>query len=67
MPIYTYEYQIKYGKGQGIVVAKSRKKAVELVKESPYYINNSSGGRLKLTVIKLSNGKPQIYDFSWSE
>jgi len=57
---------MSYGRGQGIVIAKSRRMARELV-ESTSSFETGSDGPVKLEAIKLRSGKQQLFDFSWSE
>ena len=61
LKLFNYEYDIPYGRGQGVILAKTKKEANELLHYAPY----SPVINLELTEIDLSES--QIIDHSWSE
>jgi len=61
MKLFKYTYDISYGQGCGIVLAKTREKAIEMIKQKPYC------GIKDLEVEEVDIKVSQIIDHSWSE
>ena len=62
MKIFTYDFFIHYGSGQGIVYAVDEKQALELVKQSTFYTEDES-----ITLTEIVPKVGEIFDFSWVE
>jgi hypothetical protein len=61
MKLFKYTYDISYGQGCGIVLAKTKEKAIEMIEEKPYH------GIKDLEVEEVDIKISQIIDHSWSE
>ena len=61
MKIFEYSYYIHYGNGCGIVIAKTKELALEMVMKNPY----ASPKDLELKEIDKSVS--QVVDHSWCE
>jgi len=61
MKVFTYEYDIRYGQGAGVVVAGTKEEAIEIINHELYCTVED----LKVTELDIS--KPTIVDMSWEE
>ena len=62
MKIFEYSYHINYGNGCGIVIAKTKELAIEMVMKNPYAspIEN-------LELKEIDKSVSQVVDHSWCE
>lgn len=58
---FEYYYIISYGKGCGIVFAKTKEDAIAIINRDPYATIED------LEVNEVDISKPCIFDHSWSE
>jgi len=61
MKLFKYSYDIPYGQGCGVVIAKTKEEAIEMIKQKPYY------GIKDLEIEEVDINVSQIIDHSWSE
>ncbi|MFA5247913.1 MAG: hypothetical protein WCX79_00570 [Candidatus Paceibacterota bacterium] len=61
MKLFKYAYDISYDQGCGVVLAKTKETAIEMIKQKPYY------GVKDLEVEEVDIKVSQIIDHSWSE
>ena len=62
MKVYTYKFPVAWGQGQGVVVASSKEKAIEEIKETDFHYQ---GQEIVLTVVDTR--KKSITINSWAE
>jgi len=70
MKIFTYEFDVVYGTGQGIVCADDEQKAIELIKENDgyykeYNLKYEKNHDIILTEIELKNN--DVISYSYTE
>jgi hypothetical protein len=61
MRMFKYEYSISYGCGCGVVLAESKRKAKQMIRENPYATTED------LEIEEIDISKSQLVDHSWSE
>jgi hypothetical protein len=62
MKIFEYSYGIRYGAGCGIVIAKTKELAIEMVMKNPY-----SEPVEDLELKEIDKSVSQVIDHSWCE
>jgi len=61
LKMFSYTYDIPYGNGCGIVIAKTKEIAIEMIRVSPYSTLND------FEIEEIDVSTPQLIDHSWSE